>query len=273
MKPAKGAFRDFILDLPYDMPVPEVVARGKKAGLKFSPVTVRTARIRAGIRLRPKRAPTTVPKDLKTRLRAGEELDAAVDEALAREPMLDVAPEPEPAPMTGAAFVRSQPPDMPSAEVIAKGAAEGLSVSLATVYNTRSLERRGLAPGGGRKPGQRGDQSGPTAASFIRTCPMAMPTEEVVAAAADEGLTITKQAVYAARNAMRKKGLRGPQQAPGAQRSAARVSRAPTKSVPTGDASREAKRQQFKALILELGMDDAESIWADFASIRSGIRR
>jgi hypothetical protein len=278
MKPARGAFRDFILGLPRDLPTDEVVARGKKAGLKFSPNTVRTTR---------RRAPTTRLKDLKARVRAGDDLS---------EPQTPVESEPEPeaepTEMTGAAFVRSMPVDMPVAEVVAKGVEAGLNVTAGTVYAARSIVRRREAEGGphtaypvpsitrGLKGVGRGRPGSSPRREFIRSLPLNMPTDEVLARAEAAGLTITKQHVHQVRfemrNGRREQGKQGVQKALGATRSAARVSRASGKSAGNGspvDASREAKRQAFKALILELGMDDAQSIWEYFAYIRSGIRR
>lgn len=248
-KPPKGAFAEFIRGLPMDMPRSEVMARAKKAGLKFHKTTVDSTRMRMRRALQEERLPAPTPP--------------ALEAAWAHES----ATEPTAVPVTSAAFVRSLPSDMSTAEVIAKGAEAGLTVSVASVHNARSvLRRKGVLADKGSPPRS-------PAREFVRSLPLDLPGSEVIARAAAAGFTITRAAVHTVRYDMRhrnKEGLRAP---PGAARSAARVSRAPSKREPVGDPSREAKRQQFKALILELGMDDAESIWEDFASIRNGIRR
>lgn len=270
-KPERGAFRDFILTLPLDMDENEVVARGKKAGLKFAAGTVRSTRHRA----KQRSAPTTRLKDLKARVRAGDDLSEP------QTPEPETLPVPVLEPMTGAAFVRTQPLDMPVVEVLAKAREAGISVSASGVHQARSVARRreksGLLHPSYPAPSiTRGFHFGRSPKrEFVRSLPMDMPTDEVLARAEAAGISLTKQSVHQTRFDMRnrtvpREGLPPP---PGASRSAARVSRASRQSEAPGDASREAKRQAFKALILELGMDDAESIWEDFAAIRRGIRR
>jgi hypothetical protein len=217
----------FILAQPADMPSKEVQRLGAEAGLKFARTAV------SGIRFR-------------LRKKATQSQTAVPDPASSM-----------------AAFVRTQPLDMPAAEVVAKAAAIGLKGTVSGVYSTRSVDR--YATQGARARG--------AGADFTRGLPYDMPAAEVVAKAAEAGLAISMASVYAAQHKMREQAQKGRPPAAGGSRAAARVSRTPKGSSAPLDASREAKRTQLKALIFELGMDEAKSIWEEFAYIWGGIRR
>jgi hypothetical protein len=217
----------FILAQPADMPSKEVQRLGAEAGMEFSLSMVSS--LRYNQRKKATQSQTAVPDSVPSM----------------------------------AAFVRTQPLDMPAAEVVAKAAAIGLKGTVSGVYSTRSVDKH--ATQGARARG--------VGANFTRRLPVDTPATEVVARAAEAGLAVTMASVYAAQHKMREQAPQGPPPAAGGSRAAARVSRTPKASSAPLDASREAKRTQLKALIFELGMDEAKSIWEEFAYIWGGIRR
>jgi hypothetical protein len=99
---------DFIRKQPASLSAPEVVAKGKAAGIKFTPQLV--YKVRGGSTAKKRQA------------KKAKKTSTAKPVAAAHAPSTNSK-------VSKAAFIRSLPKDMPVAEVIAKGKAQGLKIA------------------------------------------------------------------------------------------------------------------------------------------------
>jgi hypothetical protein len=125
--------------------------------------------------------------------------------------------------MSGSEFIRTQPVDMPAAEVIAKAKAAGIGVKSGLVYEVRALERRKTAA---RKAPVVADVKGkpatatatpapkkPAATSpisksdWIRAQPASLTAAELVAKAKEAGIKMEPVLVYTVRGRAKAKDV------------------------------------------------------------------
>lgn len=195
----------------------------------------------------------------------------------------DAAPAAVEEKQTKTSFVLSFPSDVPAKEVVAAGAAQGISLSEKGVYKTRYLSRNKApkaakkapakaapkaakkAPKAPKKAGKRGPGDG-SGSAFIRQQPVSMKAGEVVAAAAKQGITITPGLVYSVRASMKKSGIKAPK-APSTTPSGKRRGRPPS----AGKAAPQVvvvaggeKEKQLISLALDLGLGRAIDLIEDF---------
>ncbi len=159
------------------------------------------------------------------------------------------------------AFVRSLSFDTPSAQVIAKAKAKGMTLTRNDVHAIRAIARRKQATskGGPVRAARRG--SGVNKSAFVRSLPGTLSAAEVISRARSKGIKLSAAQVYTIRaNARRKAG--GTSQHPPAHEIAANVTSL------RGGGGRGRGRGQggaesesaFLRMALELGLVRAESI-------------
>ncbi len=184
--------------------------------------------------------------------------------------------------LTKTSFVLSFPAETPAKDVVAAGAAQGISLSEKGVYKTRYLARAkgsktpkatvkaaarpAMAAKAPRKPGKRGPGDG-SGSAFIRSQPATMKASEVVAAAAKAGITITAGLVYSVRQAAKKKAGKAPSTPAGKRRGrppAAAVKVTP-KAVVNVAAGGDRERQLVQ-LALDVGLARAVELIRDVKS-------
>ena len=104
------------------------------------------------------------------------------------------------------AFVRSLSFDTPSAEVIAKAKAKGMTLTRNDVHAIRAIARRKQTPGRGTGPARAMRRSGGVNKSaFVRSLPGSLSAAEVIKRAKDKGIKLSAAQVYTIRaNARRK---------------------------------------------------------------------
>ncbi|HEY2735942.1 MAG TPA: hypothetical protein VGI70_18220 [Polyangiales bacterium] len=175
---------------------------------------------------------------------------------------------------SGAAFVRTLPDDMPSAEVVRRAKAAGFPITIHTVHNVRHEQRKRapIARSRSTKLGARIPKR-----QFVEEHPIDMPVKELLALAHAAGhVGLSRKQVHMYRHKMRKERSLAAKYpiAKEIARSAARSSSAVTTPIASeaGTAAND-KRALFRALILEIGMDAAQEEWDRFDSIRRNIKR
>jgi hypothetical protein len=103
------------------------------------------------------------------------------------------------------AFVRSLSFDTPSAQVIAKAKAKGMTLTRNDVHAIRAIARRKESRGKGRpaRANKRGNAVNKSA--FVRSLPATLSAAEVISRAKDKGIKLSAAQVYTIRaNARRK---------------------------------------------------------------------
>src|SRR5262249_27693694 len=110
------------------------------------------------------------------------------------------------------AFVRSLSFDTPSAEVIAKAKAKGMTLTRNDVHAIRAIARRKQTPGKGTGPARAVRRSGGVNKSgVVRSLPGSLSAAEVIRRAKDKGIKLSAAQVYTIRaNARRKADEVGP---------------------------------------------------------------
>lgn len=146
------------------------------------------------------------------------------------------------------AFVRSLSFDTPSAEVIAKAKAKGMTLTRNDVHAIRAIARRKQAPGRGTGIARGVRRSGVNKSAFVRSLPGSLSAAEVISRAKDKGIKLSAAQVYTIRaNARRKADEVG---TPVSKRGGGRLL--------TGGST--ASESAFLQMALELGLVRAEGI-------------
>jgi hypothetical protein len=108
------------------------------------------------------------------------------------------------------AFVRSLSFDTPSAEVIAKAKAKGMTLTRNDVHAIRAIARRKQTPGKGTGPSRAVRRSGGVNKSaFVRSLPGSLSAAEVIRRAKDKGIKLSAAQVYTIRANARRKADEG----------------------------------------------------------------
>lgn len=108
------------------------------------------------------------------------------------------------------AFVRSLSFDTPSADVIAKAKAKGMTLTRNDVHAIRAIARRKQAPGRGPGPSRTLHRSGGVNKSaFVRSLPGSLSAAEVIKRAKDKGIKLSAAQVYTIRANARRKADEG----------------------------------------------------------------
>lgn len=168
-------------------------------------------------------------------------------------------------PLTKTAFVRQLPEDMPAKEVVDKAKAAGIELSEAYVYEIRSAAKRAKKKPGSEKaakaPAKRAVTSeakdtGMTKREFVESFSPTTPATEVIAKAAERGLSLTAKYIYN----LRSEAKAGKKSAPvaAAPSKAAHVSAPAAVVVSTG--SLDALETKFVDLTLDLGLSRAAKL-------------
>ncbi|HKU44085.1 MAG TPA: hypothetical protein VJR89_38255 [Polyangiales bacterium] len=147
------------------------------------------------------------------------------------------------------AFVRSLSFDTPSAEVIAKAKAKGMTLTRNDVHAIRAIARRKQAPGRGTGVARGIRRSGVNKSAFVRSLPGSLSAAEVISRAKDKGIKLSAAQVYTIRaNARRKADEGGPVVT---KRGGGRA---------LGGGGSTASESAFLQMALELGLVRAEGI-------------
>lgn len=172
-------------------------------------------------------------------------------------------------PLTKTAFVRQLPEDMPAKEVVDKAKAAGIELSEAYVYEIRSAAKRAKKKSGGEKaarggvakkaaaPAEGKDASGMTKREFVESFAPTTPATEVIAKAAERGLSLTAKYIYNLRSEA--KAGKKPAAAPAARPAAAPAAR-PAAAAPVSTAALDALETKFVDLTLDLGLSRAAKL-------------
>lgn len=162
------------------------------------------------------------------------------------------------------AFVRSLAFDMPSAQVIAKAKAKGMTLTRNDVHAIRAIARRkeGKPPiGAGARAVTR---TGVNKSAFVRSLPSTLSAAEVISRARGKGIKLSAAQVYTIRaNARRKAGNGLP--------SIERGRGAGDAAVRRGRGSGSDSESAFLRMALELGLVRAESILGSLRDRAAGL--
>lgn len=173
-------------------------------------------------------------------------------------------------PLTKTAFVRQLPEDMPAKEVVDKAKAAGIELSEAYVYEIRSAAKRAKKKSGGEKaargggakkaaaPAEGKDASGMTKREFVESFAPTTPATEVIAKAAERGLSLTAKYIYNLRSEA--KAGKKPAAAPAARPAAAPAARPAAAPAPVSTAALDALETKFVDLTLDLGLSRAAKL-------------
>ena len=103
------------------------------------------------------------------------------------------------------AFVRSLAFDTPSAQVIAKAKAKGMTLTRNDVHAIRAIARRKQAKGKAGGTARASKRSGVNKSAFVRSLPGSLSAAEVISRARSKGIKLSAAQVYTIRaNARRK---------------------------------------------------------------------
>jgi hypothetical protein len=189
------------------------------------------------------------------------------------------------------AFVQGLPNNTPAKEVVAKAAAEGITISEAYVHTIRSAAKRGAKAKDAKAPAKKaakkeeaaaaaapakaeapkkkrgkraGKGGGPSKREFIESLPRETPVSEVIAAAKKAGLSVSSNYVYLLRSAAKKAG--GGAAAPAAKDAGAKKAAAATKATVSAVASiaRGSSEGRFVDLVAEIGLGRADELLTEF---------
>jgi hypothetical protein len=159
-------------------------------------------------------------------------------------------------------FVRSQPSELSASEVVAKAKEAGMSMTTALVYKVRSV-KKSKGPGPAKKSKSRKSRSKKTggklsASAYIRAQPAAMTAKEVAAKGSTEGYSFKPGLVYEVRSAQKRRQSKAGKSAPAMSKATAAASHKPTTA-----AKHSSHRAQFRKLMIRIGLDLAEALYAD----------
>ena len=149
------------------------------------------------------------------------------------------------------AFVRSLAFDTPSAQVIAKAKAKGMTLTRNDVHAIRAIARRKQAKGkagGGARAARRG---GINKSAFVRSLPGSLSAAEVISRARSKGIKLSAAQVYTIRANARRKADSG---------TTSRDRSAIAGVVKRGRSGGGASESAFLQMALELGLVRAEDI-------------
>jgi hypothetical protein len=148
------------------------------------------------------------------------------------------------------AFVRSLSFDTPSAEVIAKAKAKGMTLTRNDVHAIRAIARRKQTPGKGGASRAVRRSGGVNKSAFVRSLPGSLSAAEVIRRAKDKNIKLSAAQVYTIRANARRKADEGGSPVGIKKYSGGRA------SAGGGSASESA----FLQMALELGLVRAEGI-------------
>ncbi len=162
------------------------------------------------------------------------------------------------------AFVRSQPIELSAAEVVAKAKEAGLSITTALVYKVRSV-KKSKGSGKAKKSkatASKSKQAGGklSSSAYIRAQPASMSAKEVAAKGSTEGYAFKPGLVYEVRSAQKKRQAKAGKAAPAKAKAKASAS---ANHKPTTPAKHSSHRAQFRKLMIRIGLDLAEALYAD----------
>lgn len=126
VRPAPKA--DFILQQPADMPIPDLIAKGKEAGMDLTPEYVRKVRQTKGAGAAPEAAPAAAPSMKKT---VGRKAPPKRGPGRRRAGGTNKAE-----------FVRRMPANMAASEVVKAAIKEGIDLDADYVYKVRHAQRQ-----------------------------------------------------------------------------------------------------------------------------------
>jgi hypothetical protein len=152
------------------------------------------------------------------------------------------------------AFVRSLAFDMPSAEVIAKAKAKGMTLTRNDVHAIRAIARRKQKPGKEAGSAPRGATRAGTInkSAFVRSLPGNLSAAEVISRARGQGIKLSAAQVYTIRANARRKAEDSPRTA--LSRGSQAVLRVTNFSGGGGN------ENDFVRMALDLGLVRAETI-------------
>ena len=162
---------------------------------------------------------------------------------------------------TARAFVEALPTDVPASEVLEQAKAAGIKMKQQTVHAIRHAMRK---PAGKAK---KLDHRISPQRLLLESLPDGWSTDDAIAAATKAGIALTREQANKLRYEITHNGKKGGGAMPRASvttTKAPKVKRAPEVT------ERDRKLLLFKQLILELGMDQTQEIWDEFAYVRDG---
>jgi hypothetical protein len=155
------------------------------------------------------------------------------------------------------AFVRSLAFDMPSAQVIARAKAKGMTLTRNDVHAIRAIARRKEKPGKASKRRAGGARSGSVNKSaFVRSLPGALSAADVIDRARSKGIKLSAAQVYTIRANARRKADEPTRSRSGAVNAAGPLLARVTRAFQGGGGS----ESEFIRMALDLGLVRAESI-------------
>jgi hypothetical protein len=107
------------------------------------------------------------------------------------------------------AFVRSFAFDTPSAQVIAKAKAKGMTLTRNDVHAIRAIARRKQAKGKTGGPARAAKRGGVNKSAFVRSLPGTLSAAEVISRARSKGIKLSAAQVYTIRANARRKAENG----------------------------------------------------------------
>jgi hypothetical protein len=150
------------------------------------------------------------------------------------------------------AFVRSLAFDMPSADVISRAKAQGMTLTRNDVHAIRAIARRKTEPARASSAG-RTNAAGINKSAFVRSLPGSLSAADVIARGKAKGIRLSAAQIYTIRANARRKGdvKSGPRAAPRARSTGLRA------QVGRAGGSRET---EFVTAVLDLGLTKAEAL-------------
>jgi len=162
-------------------------------------------------------------------------------------------------------FVRSQPAELSASDVVAKAKEAGLTITPGLVYAVRAYQKskgaktkKTTTTAAASAKAPKAEGSKPSASDFIRSLPSSVTATAVAKQGAAEGYSFKTGLVYKVRRAMKK---HQPKAAKAAH--AAHEPKAAAPHAHASHASHASHRNEFRRLMIQIGLDQAEALYAD----------
>ena len=249
-KPVASSKSGFVRQQPASLSAAEVVKKAKDAGISITSALVYKVRAKG---------------KTSGKAKAKGKAKVAVKSKVAA-----AAPAKKEGTMNASEFVRSLPAETPIAQVMAKATAAGYKFPVGFVSLIRNAAKRHAAkksaPAAAHATREapvvkkRGRGKKFKASDFIRAQPLSISAKEVAAKGAAEGFTFKPSLVYTVRAAVAKKGGHKPAAAPHA---APVAHAAPAARAVNHHAAGSSNKSAFRKLMIRLGLDVAESLYAE----------
>ncbi len=186
-------------------------------------------------------------------------------------PRKKTSPSPSKTQPNKSAFVRGLPFDMPSADVIAKAKAQGITLQRTDVHAIRAIARRRGDKPAVNKAASASPALAPSTSTgrmnksaFVRSLPGTMSAADVIAEGKALGMKLSAAQVYVVRANARKMGMTIAKAKPvageaAAPRAAATVKAAAPRAVAAAPMRGDAE-SKFVALVLDLGLTQSKAL-------------